>query len=211
MNPCLTNFSKKIVTTGWIPKTMDRPVVAAIAEGWFVQIPLYLLSFFDIPFGAARFLKSSRVLKSWFCWVCGFLRICWEKKTPWLLMSKTSRDVKPFGGFSSVFCGRKKKPPFSGRGFGYPNHGWKLPPKGWELISKKTTQWGGGISRTRELFQNPGDVLVVDSQLILFTYYNTQDAEWMNHQINQRQLSMLVCASKTLAIRPWLKNKNFIW
>ena len=91
-------------------------------------------------------------------------------------MSKTSRDVKPFGGFSSVFCGRKKKTPFSGTGFRVSKSWMKTPPKGWLNLQKNNAVRGWNLQNTR-IVPNRGDVLVVDSQLILFTYYNTQDAE----------------------------------
>lgn len=129
MNPCLTNFSKKIVTTGWIPKTMDRPVVAAIAEGWFVQIPLYLLSFFDIPFGAARFLKSSRVLKSWFCWVCGFLRICWEKKNTLITDEQNISRCQTFWRIFIRFLRAEKKTSIFWQRFRLSKSWMKTPPQ----------------------------------------------------------------------------------
>ena len=66
-------------------------------------------------------------------------------------MSKTSRDVKPFLEDVHAFFCRRKKLHFLHRVSGIQIMD-ENPPKGW-LNLQKNTQWGGGISRTRELFQ----------------------------------------------------------
>lgn len=55
---------------------------------------------------------------------------------------------------------------------------------GIQIMDENNAVRGWNLQNTR-IVPNPGDVLVVDSQLILFTYYNTEDSEWMNHQANK--------------------------
>lgn len=69
-----------------------------------------------------------------------------------------------------------------------------------------------GKKNTR-IVQNPGDVLVVGSKgfweriLILFTYYNTQDSEWMNQQANKPTSTEHVTMCKQNLSNPALVEK----
>lgn len=84
-------------------------------------------------------------------------------------MSNLLEDVHPF------FWGRKKNLHFLAEVLGIQIMD-ENPPKGWLNLQKNNAVRGWNLQNTR-IVPNPGDVLVVDSQLILFTYYNTQDAE----------------------------------
>ena len=157
MNPCLTNFSKKIVTTGWIPKTMDRPVVAAIAEGWFVQIPLYLLSFFWHTFWCCQISKIIKSIEELVLLSLWFPKICWEKKNTLITDEQNISRCQTFWRiFIRFFAGGKKKPPFSGTGFRVSKSWMKTPPKRLGVnLQKNNAVRGWNLQNTR-IVPNPG-------------------------------------------------------
>ena len=167
--------------------------------GMVCSNPTIFTEFFWHTFWCCQISKIIKSIEELVLLSLWFPKICWEKKTHWLLMSKTSRDVKPFSAdFHPFFAGGKKTSIFWHRVSVIQIMDENSPKRLGVNLQKNSAVRGWNLQNTR-IVPNPGDVLVVDSQLILFTYYNTEDSEWMNHQINQRQLSMLVCASKTLS------------
>lgn len=126
-------------------------------------------------------------------------------------MSKTSRDVKPFGVVIR-FLRVEKKTPFLAEVSGIQIMDENSRKVGW--ISKKTRS-EAVESPEHENCSKPGwcSIIVVGSKgfwewiLILFTYYNTEDSEWMNHQANKPTWAEHVTMCKQNLSNPTLVEK----